>query len=110
MADQWSRRRGASSDAIQVIRPWFKITWSVAKSPRVAEQCELVHVRIYCLQLATGRTRHTRSRAGRLYREEASVNERRDEPERGEKEEGWAKNVVEKERRRGTMDCNIVSS
>ncbi|GFU47808.1 uncharacterized protein TNCV_4465501 [Trichonephila clavipes] len=32
------RRGGASSGVVHVTRPWFKITWSVAKSPRVAEQ------------------------------------------------------------------------
>ncbi|GFU32976.1 uncharacterized protein TNCV_4155621 [Trichonephila clavipes] len=34
-------RRGASSGVVHVSRPWFKITWSVAKSPRVAEQCDV---------------------------------------------------------------------
>ncbi|GFX57444.1 transposable element Tcb2 transposase [Trichonephila clavipes] len=32
------RREGASSGVIHVTRPWPKITWSVTKSPRVAEQ------------------------------------------------------------------------
>ncbi|GFT15748.1 uncharacterized protein TNCV_4943071 [Trichonephila clavipes] len=35
------RRGGASSGVVQVTSPWFKITWSVAKSPRVAEQCDV---------------------------------------------------------------------
>ncbi|GFV51050.1 uncharacterized protein TNCV_4743271 [Trichonephila clavipes] len=35
------RRGGASSGVVHVTRPWFKITWSVAKSPRVAEQCDV---------------------------------------------------------------------
>ncbi|GFV85087.1 uncharacterized protein TNCV_3320251 [Trichonephila clavipes] len=33
------RRGGASSGVVHVT--WFKITWSVAKSPRVAEQCDV---------------------------------------------------------------------
>ncbi|GFX97273.1 transposable element Tc1 transposase [Trichonephila clavipes] len=33
------RRGGASTGVVHVTRPWFKMTWSVAKSPRVAEQC-----------------------------------------------------------------------
>ncbi|GFW24075.1 uncharacterized protein TNCV_4951191 [Trichonephila clavipes] len=33
------RRKDDSSGVIHVTCPWFKITWSVAKSPRVAEQC-----------------------------------------------------------------------
>ncbi|GFX68856.1 uncharacterized protein TNCV_3865551 [Trichonephila clavipes] len=35
------RRGGASSGVVHVTCPWFKITWSVAKSPRVAEQCDV---------------------------------------------------------------------
>ncbi|GFU41305.1 uncharacterized protein TNCV_3011301 [Trichonephila clavipes] len=35
------RRGGANSGVIHVTWPWFKITWSVAKSPRVAEQCDV---------------------------------------------------------------------
>ncbi|GFU40938.1 uncharacterized protein TNCV_2467101 [Trichonephila clavipes] len=35
------RRGGASSGVVHVTSPWFKITWSVAKSPRVAEQCDV---------------------------------------------------------------------
>ncbi|GFW92270.1 uncharacterized protein TNCV_3541561 [Trichonephila clavipes] len=35
------RRSGASSGVVHVIWPWFKITWSVVKSPRVAEQCDV---------------------------------------------------------------------
>ncbi|GFW14367.1 uncharacterized protein TNCV_3327801 [Trichonephila clavipes] len=35
------RRGGASSGVVHVTRPLFKITWSVAKSPRVAEQCDV---------------------------------------------------------------------
>ncbi|GFW50616.1 uncharacterized protein TNCV_2889181 [Trichonephila clavipes] len=35
------REGGASSGVVHVTRPWFKITWSVAKSPRVAEQCDV---------------------------------------------------------------------
>ncbi|GFW92150.1 uncharacterized protein TNCV_3540361 [Trichonephila clavipes] len=35
------RRKGASSGVHHVPCPWSKITWSVAKSPRVAEQCEV---------------------------------------------------------------------
>ncbi|GFU36667.1 hypothetical protein TNCV_3311621 [Trichonephila clavipes] len=31
----------ASSDVVHVTRPWFKITWSVAKSSRVSEQCDI---------------------------------------------------------------------
>ncbi|GFV69452.1 uncharacterized protein TNCV_2778671 [Trichonephila clavipes] len=34
------RRGGASSGVVHVTWPWLKITWSVAKSPRVAEQCD----------------------------------------------------------------------
>ncbi|GFW16860.1 uncharacterized protein TNCV_2759881 [Trichonephila clavipes] len=34
------RRGGASSGVVHVTSPWLKITWSVAKSPRVAEQCD----------------------------------------------------------------------
>ncbi|GFW33236.1 hypothetical protein TNCV_2859141 [Trichonephila clavipes] len=33
------RRGCASSGFVHVTWPWFKITWSVAKSPRVAEHC-----------------------------------------------------------------------
>ncbi|GFU97181.1 uncharacterized protein TNCV_3308851 [Trichonephila clavipes] len=35
------RRGGGSSGVFHVTSPWFKITWSVAKSPRVAEQCDV---------------------------------------------------------------------
>ncbi|GFW96038.1 uncharacterized protein TNCV_957521 [Trichonephila clavipes] len=35
------RRGGASSGVVHVTLPWFKITWSVAKSFRVAEQCDV---------------------------------------------------------------------
>ncbi|GFU49899.1 uncharacterized protein TNCV_4686561 [Trichonephila clavipes] len=35
------RRGVASSGVVHVILPWFKNTWSVAKSPRVAEQCDV---------------------------------------------------------------------
>ncbi|GFT91325.1 hypothetical protein TNCV_2169081 [Trichonephila clavipes] len=35
------QERGASSGVVHATRPWFKITWSVAKSPRVAEQCDV---------------------------------------------------------------------
>ncbi|GFT49360.1 hypothetical protein TNCV_4583291 [Trichonephila clavipes] len=35
------RRRGASSGVVLVTCPWFKITRSIAKSPRVAEQCDV---------------------------------------------------------------------
>ncbi|GFY15137.1 uncharacterized protein TNCV_1569521 [Trichonephila clavipes] len=35
------RRGGASSDVVLVTLPWFKITRSVAKSSRVAEQCDV---------------------------------------------------------------------
>ncbi|GFT17081.1 uncharacterized protein TNCV_4738171 [Trichonephila clavipes] len=31
-------RRGGASSVVLITRPWFKMTWSVAKSPRVAEQ------------------------------------------------------------------------
>ncbi|GFX29750.1 uncharacterized protein TNCV_2750841 [Trichonephila clavipes] len=34
------RRGGASSDVVHVTLPWFKITWSVAKSPLASEQCD----------------------------------------------------------------------
>ncbi|GFT61969.1 putative RNA-directed DNA polymerase from transposon X-element [Trichonephila clavipes] len=34
-------REGASSGVISLELPWFKITWSVAKSPRAAEQCDV---------------------------------------------------------------------
>ncbi|GFT79438.1 uncharacterized protein TNCV_604421 [Trichonephila clavipes] len=40
------RRWGASSGVVHVTWPWFKITWSVTKSPRVAEQRD---VNIYSL-------------------------------------------------------------
>ncbi|GFW91784.1 uncharacterized protein TNCV_3400441 [Trichonephila clavipes] len=32
---------GASSGVVHVTLPWFKITWSVTKSSRVAEQCDV---------------------------------------------------------------------
>ncbi|GFS89155.1 uncharacterized protein TNCV_1259031 [Trichonephila clavipes] len=35
------RRGGASSGVVHVTCRWFKITWSVAKSPRAAEQCDV---------------------------------------------------------------------
>ncbi|GFU55711.1 uncharacterized protein TNCV_1650111 [Trichonephila clavipes] len=35
------RRGGANSGVVHVTCPWFKITWSVAKSPPVAEQCDV---------------------------------------------------------------------
>ncbi|GFW80209.1 uncharacterized protein TNCV_461161 [Trichonephila clavipes] len=35
------RKRGASSGVVHVTSPWLKITWSVAKRPRVAEQCDV---------------------------------------------------------------------
>ncbi|GFS98061.1 uncharacterized protein TNCV_2170511 [Trichonephila clavipes] len=35
------RRGGASSGVVRHLTMWFKITWSVAKSPRVAEQCDV---------------------------------------------------------------------
>ncbi|GFT88463.1 uncharacterized protein TNCV_262571 [Trichonephila clavipes] len=35
------RREVASSGVVHVTRPWFKITCSVAKSHRVAEQCDV---------------------------------------------------------------------
>ncbi|GFU00715.1 uncharacterized protein TNCV_4818731 [Trichonephila clavipes] len=35
------RRGGACSGVVHVTWPWFKITWSVTKSPRVAEQCDV---------------------------------------------------------------------
>ncbi|GFW54872.1 uncharacterized protein TNCV_2655111 [Trichonephila clavipes] len=35
------RRGGASSGVVHVTCPWFKIMGSVAKSPRVAEQCDV---------------------------------------------------------------------
>ncbi|GFW57713.1 uncharacterized protein TNCV_2926321 [Trichonephila clavipes] len=35
------RRGGASSGVGHVTCPWFKITWSVTESPRVAEQCDV---------------------------------------------------------------------
>ncbi|GFT00808.1 uncharacterized protein TNCV_3114711 [Trichonephila clavipes] len=35
------RIRGASSGVVHVTCPWFKITWSIAKSPRVAEHCDV---------------------------------------------------------------------
>ncbi|GFW11633.1 hypothetical protein TNCV_42681 [Trichonephila clavipes] len=34
-------RGGASSSVVHVTSPWFKITWSVAKRPRLAEQCNV---------------------------------------------------------------------
>ncbi|GFT88459.1 uncharacterized protein TNCV_262551 [Trichonephila clavipes] len=44
MSSRWCgvvvRRGGARSGVVQVTWPWLKITWSVAKSPRVAEQCD----------------------------------------------------------------------
>ncbi|GFX39479.1 hypothetical protein TNCV_2668411 [Trichonephila clavipes] len=36
------RSRGAISGVVLVTRPWFKITRSVAKSPRAAEQCDVI--------------------------------------------------------------------
>ncbi|GFS85807.1 uncharacterized protein TNCV_2973501 [Trichonephila clavipes] len=45
MSSRWCgvvvRRGGASSGVVHVFCPWFKITWSVAKSPRVADQCDV---------------------------------------------------------------------
>ncbi|GFW43716.1 uncharacterized protein TNCV_4770651 [Trichonephila clavipes] len=35
------RRGGTSSVVVPVTGPWLKISWSVAKSPRVAEQCDV---------------------------------------------------------------------
>ncbi|GFX17093.1 uncharacterized protein TNCV_4266191 [Trichonephila clavipes] len=35
------RRGGASSGVVHVTRPWFKKAWSVAKSPCVAEECDV---------------------------------------------------------------------
>ncbi|GFU04938.1 uncharacterized protein TNCV_1290451 [Trichonephila clavipes] len=35
------RRGGDSSGVVHVTRPRFKITWSVTKSPSVAEQCDV---------------------------------------------------------------------
>ncbi|GFW02465.1 uncharacterized protein TNCV_2454811 [Trichonephila clavipes] len=35
------RRGGDSSGVVYVTCPWFKMMWSVAKSPRVAEQCDV---------------------------------------------------------------------
>ncbi|GFY20698.1 uncharacterized protein TNCV_1119321 [Trichonephila clavipes] len=35
------RRGGASSGVVHITSPWFKMTWSVAKSPRVAKQCDV---------------------------------------------------------------------
>ncbi|GFV26897.1 uncharacterized protein TNCV_2615231 [Trichonephila clavipes] len=35
------RRGGASSSAVHFTWPWLTITWSVAKSIRVAEQCDV---------------------------------------------------------------------
>ncbi|GFV45215.1 hypothetical protein TNCV_1299401 [Trichonephila clavipes] len=37
----WDRRGGASSGVVLVIWPWLKMTSSVAKFPRVAEQCDV---------------------------------------------------------------------
>ncbi|GFV18615.1 uncharacterized protein TNCV_2872461 [Trichonephila clavipes] len=42
------RRWGCSSGVVHVTLPWFKTKWSVAKSPRVAEQCD---VNIHALNL-----------------------------------------------------------
>ncbi|GFX98533.1 hypothetical protein TNCV_1501111 [Trichonephila clavipes] len=45
MSSRWCgvvvKRGGASSSVVHVTSSWFKITWSVAKSPRVAEQCDV---------------------------------------------------------------------
>ncbi|GFW21836.1 DUF1758 domain-containing protein [Trichonephila clavipes] len=45
MSSRWCsvvvRRGGVSSGVVHVTSPWFKITWSVAKSPRIAEQCDI---------------------------------------------------------------------
>ncbi|GFU17066.1 uncharacterized protein TNCV_2480071 [Trichonephila clavipes] len=35
------KREGASSGVVLVTSPWFKMTRSVAKSSRVAEQCDI---------------------------------------------------------------------
>ncbi|GFW75973.1 uncharacterized protein TNCV_351581 [Trichonephila clavipes] len=35
------RRGGASSGVVHITWPWFKITWSDAKSPHAAEQCDV---------------------------------------------------------------------
>ncbi|GFW72978.1 uncharacterized protein TNCV_831011 [Trichonephila clavipes] len=34
-------RRGGAISCVVVVTPWFKMTKSVAKSPRVAEQCDV---------------------------------------------------------------------
>ncbi|GFT48156.1 uncharacterized protein TNCV_1001341 [Trichonephila clavipes] len=45
MSSRWCgvvvRRGGTSSGVVHVTLPWFKIKWSVAKSLRVAEQCDV---------------------------------------------------------------------
>ncbi|GFS81779.1 uncharacterized protein TNCV_2707161 [Trichonephila clavipes] len=45
MSSRWSgvvvREGGASSGVVHVTGPWLKITWSVVKSSRVAEQCDV---------------------------------------------------------------------
>ncbi|GFT33885.1 hypothetical protein TNCV_4383711 [Trichonephila clavipes] len=39
---EWKlREEGASSGVVLVTLPWYKMTRSVAKSPRVAEQCDV---------------------------------------------------------------------
>ncbi|GFU95787.1 uncharacterized protein TNCV_4903791 [Trichonephila clavipes] len=45
MSSRWCgvvvRREGASSCVVHVTRAWFKNKWSITKSPRVAEQCDV---------------------------------------------------------------------
>ncbi|GFV40353.1 hypothetical protein TNCV_4092171 [Trichonephila clavipes] len=41
LEDRREREGGASSGVVLVTLPWFKITRSVSKSPRLAEQCEV---------------------------------------------------------------------
>ncbi|GFW84243.1 hypothetical protein TNCV_4879061 [Trichonephila clavipes] len=38
-----SKAETSSRSSSGVVQPWFKITWSVAKSPRAADQCDTDH-------------------------------------------------------------------
>ncbi|GFV26781.1 uncharacterized protein TNCV_5000651 [Trichonephila clavipes] len=45
------RRGGASSGVVHITLPWYKITWSVAKSPSAAEQCDVNIQSIHIYQI-----------------------------------------------------------
>ncbi|GFX05952.1 uncharacterized protein TNCV_759881 [Trichonephila clavipes] len=55
------RREGASSGVVHITLPWFKFTWSVAKSPRVTKQCDVNIQSINQLEPHDAKTRQSRS-------------------------------------------------